>query len=141
MTNARRPQSPAFQRAGLIVRALHEDTVASATVSKTRSMKARPPLVVRPLFVSQETAFAVLGITPRKFREWIVPMCRGFVARVGKSALIPVDVAEGKLRSLAAAAEGLDAEDDSELEEDPPDDDEPQTVDAILHALGRRRAR
>ncbi len=68
-------------------------------------MKTRPPLVVRPLFVSQDTAFAVLGIAPRKFREVLVPMCRGFVVRVGKSALIPVDVAEDKLRSLAAGPE------------------------------------
>jgi hypothetical protein len=104
-------------------------------------MKTRPPLVVRPLFVSQDTAFAVLGIAPRKFREVLVPMCRGFVVRVGKSALIPVDVAEDKLRSLAAGPEGVDEEHDRELMEDTPDDEQPQTADAILHALGRRRAK
>jgi hypothetical protein len=102
-------------------------------------MKARPPLVVRPVFVSQETAFAVLGITPRKFREVLVPMCHGFVVRVGKSALIPVDVAEGKLCLLAVDGHAVDAEDGPGLTDEPPDDEQPQTVDAILHALGRRR--
>jgi hypothetical protein len=105
-------------------------------------MKARPALVVRPLFVSQETAFAVLGITPRKFRELLVPLCRGSVVRVGKSALIPADVAEGTLRSLAVGGIGGDAQDDPEPTNDrADDDDELQTADDILRALGRRRAR
>jgi hypothetical protein len=67
-------------------------------------------------------------------------MCHGFVVRVGKSALIPVDVAEGKLRSLAVDAHAGDAEDDPGLTREPPDEQQPETVDSILHALGRRRA-
>jgi len=114
--------------------------VTSSPDFKKRAMKPRPALVVRPLFVSQETAFAILGIAPRKFRELLVPMCRGFVVRVGKSALIPVDVAEGKLRSLAADAGAAEVDDDTEFNGDGRDDEQPQTVDAILHALGRRRA-
>jgi hypothetical protein len=66
-------------------------------------------------------------------------MCHGFVVRVGKSALIPVDVAEGKLRSLAVDGHAADGEDGPGLTHEPPDDEQPSTVDAILHALGRRR--
>lgn len=106
---------------------------------KKRPIKARPAFVVRPLFVSQETAFAVLGITPRRFREWLVPLCRDSVVRMGKTALIPADVAEEKLRGLTVDAGG-DATDDPDLVRNDPRQDELQTVDAILHALGRRRA-
>ncbi len=108
---------------------------------KKRAIKARPALVVRPIFVSQETAFAVLDITPRKFREWLVPLCRESVVRMGKSALIPADVAEGKLRGLAVKAAVGDVDDNPDPPQDEPTDgEELQTVDAILHALGRRRA-
>jgi hypothetical protein len=106
-----------------------------------RATKARPALVVRPIFVSQETAFAVLGITPRKFRELLVPMCQGFVVRMGKSVLIPADVAEGSLRSLSADAARGEADDSGhDANDEADDDDNLQTADDILHALGRRRA-
>lgn len=109
---------------------------------RKRTIKTRPPLVVRPLFVSQETAFAVLGITPRKFRELLVPLCSGSVVRVGKSALIPADVAEGTLRSLSADAASGEADDGPDAANDAAVDDEKvQTADDILRALGRRRAR
>ena len=105
-------------------------------------MKPRPTLLVRPLFVSQDNSFAILGITPRKFREVVVPMCRDAVVRIGKSALVPTDIAE---RRLCALASGRGAEDLGPAIEPANDrddnDDETQTVDEILRALGRQRER
>ena len=104
-------------------------------------MKARPALVVRPLFVSQETAFALLGISPRKFRDLLVPLCRDAVVRMGKSALIPVDVAEDTLRELAVGAKVGEGGEAEEAAPGPEDDDDVHTADDILRALGRRRVR
>jgi len=92
------------------------------------------------LFVSQETAFALLGITPRKFRDLLVPLCRSSVVRIGKSALIPVDVAEGTLRALGSTKLGSSVERDQDSAETQPLDDELDSADAVLYALGRRRA-
>jgi hypothetical protein len=106
------------------------------STSKRRHMRARPALIVRPLFVSQETAFAVLGITPRKFLESVVPMCTGFVVRVGRSALVPADVAEEALRGRATRTGSEDPELTTHLEDA---DGELQTADEILRVIGRKR--
>ena len=68
---------------------------------------------------------------------------RGSVVRIGKSALIPADVAEEKLHALARTSEELDLALDTALnhgsEEHESDVDfEPKTVSDILRAVGRR---
>ncbi len=114
--------------------------------AKKRRTAARPTISVRPLFVSQETAFVVLGITPRKFLDLVVPMCRDSVVRIGKSALIPADVAEGRLLALAARGASANpttatARGDGDGDGDGKNDDGEgaQTVDEILRRLGRQR--
>src|SRR5581483_8848840 len=42
-----------------------------------RPRKPRPPVVVRPSFVSQDSAPALLGLSARKFLEVLVPKCAG----------------------------------------------------------------
>jgi hypothetical protein len=97
-----------------------------------RLRKPRPPVTVRPSFVSQETAFAVLGLAPRKFLEVLVPRCRGDVVRVGRTVLLPLEVAEAALRSLADGT-------NSEAADDRDNDPEPASVDAVLASVGMQR--
>ncbi len=69
-------------------------------------------------------------------------MCRDSVVRIGKSALIPAEVAERRLCALASDRGGEDPALDSEPANARDDeDDEPQTADEILRALGRQRGR
>jgi hypothetical protein len=91
------------------------------------------------LFVSQETAFVMLGITSRKFREIVVPLCRGSVVRVGKSALIPADVAEERLKALADDSMEFAADPETHAAGDGRGTTEPQTLSEILRAVGRER--
>jgi hypothetical protein len=104
----------------------------------TRARTPRPPIVVRPSFVSQETAFAVLGLTPRKFLDVLVPRCRDEVVRVGRTVLVPTETAELALRSLtddhAASAPDLDP-----TSHDGDHEESPATVDAILASVGMHR--
>jgi hypothetical protein len=55
--------------------------VAAERNGSTRRLKSRPPIVVRPLFVSQDSAFALLGITARKFLELVAPRCERVTPR------------------------------------------------------------
>ncbi len=64
----------------------------------TRPRTPRPPIVLRPSFVSQETALTILGLTPRKFLDVLVPRCRREVVRVGRTVLVPTEAAELALR-------------------------------------------
>jgi hypothetical protein len=100
----------------------------------TRTFKSRPALVVRPSFVSQETAFLVLGVTPRKFLDWIVPLCPDDVIPLGRTMLLPIEVAEAKLRTLGRDG-GAGAEHGDN------DGGQPTTVDAVLASVGVRRRR
>jgi hypothetical protein len=101
-------------------------------MSASRTRKPRPDLVLRPSFVSQENAFAVLGLTPRKFLDEVVPLCHGSVARMGRTALVPIEVAEAVLRSLASASPDAEAGRDC-------DDGQPTSVDQVLASVGVRR--
>jgi hypothetical protein len=100
-----------------------------------RKIKPRPALVVRASYVSQETCFAVLGITARKFLDVIVPKCAG-VARLGRTAVVPLDEAE---RVLAAMALDEAPEADDRVEPDEDDDEQPTTADEVLRRLGKER--
>jgi hypothetical protein len=99
-----------------------------------RQRKPRSPVVVRPSFVSQDSAPALLGLSPRKFLEVLVPKCAGDVVRVGRTVLIPLDAVEGALRALSTGgeADGLNStrDDDSAI---------PTSVDAVLATVGMRR--
>jgi hypothetical protein len=89
-------------------------------------------MVVRPSFVSQDTAFAVLGLTPRKFLDLVVSRCRGDVVRVGRTVLLPIEAAEATLRSLAGDSPEVEAQRDD-------DDGQPVSVDQLLASVGMRR--
>jgi hypothetical protein len=97
-----------------------------------RQRKPRPPVVVRPSFVSQDSSPALPGLAPRKFLEVLVPKCAGDVVRVGRTVLIPLDVAEGALRALSTGG-------DSDTESTANDDMIPTSVDAVLASVGMRR--
>jgi hypothetical protein len=101
-------------------------------IRESRRRKPRPPLVVRPSFVSQDTAFAVLGLTPRKFLDLLVPRCRGDVVRVGRTVLVPLETAEAALRSMAGDGAHVDVQRDD-------DDGQPVSVDQVLASVGMRR--
>jgi len=101
-------------------------------VMTRRAREARPPLVVRPSFVSQETAYAILGIPPRKFLDVIVPTCAGTVIRVGRSVLITLEAAENALRQRSTRTDGHISEDDR-------DGAQATSVDAVLASVGVRR--
>jgi hypothetical protein len=95
--------------------------------------KPRSPVVVRPSFVSQDSSPALLGLSPRKFLDVLVPKCTGDVVRIGRTVLVPLDVAEGALRALSTG--GDDALDSSGDE----DGVTPVSVDAVLATIGMRR--
>jgi hypothetical protein len=99
---------------------------------ESRRRKPRPPLVVRPSFVSQDTSFAVLGLTPRKFLDLLVPRCGGEVVRIGRTVLVPLEVAEARLRCLAGDSAAVEAQLDDE-------DGQPASVDQVLASVGMRR--
>jgi hypothetical protein len=75
----------------------------------------------------------VLGLCPRKFLDVLVPRCAGDVVRVGRTVLIPLDVAEGALRALST---GGDDDTKSTANDDALT---PTSVDAVLATVGMRR--
>jgi len=99
-----------------------------------RPRKPRPPVVVRPSFVSQDSSPALLGLCRRKFLDVLVPKCACDVVRVGRTVLIPLDVAEAALRALSPGREdGTDSKADD-------DNVTPISVDAVLAKVGMRRS-
>ena len=90
--------------------------------------------MLRPSYVSQETAFAVLGLPPRKFLEVLVPRCRNAVVRVGRTVLLPIDAAEAALLSLADESATFADADEVNLGE------HPVSVDAVLASVNMRRS-
>ena len=99
-----------------------------------RRMKPRAPVVVRPLFVTQNNAFALLGVAPRKFLESIAPKCERST-RIGKTVLVPVDEAERVILELGEAFGEHDAHGADHAEEP-----QPETAAAVLRALGKELA-
>jgi hypothetical protein len=105
------------------------------TSGKSSARRAEAPLIVRASFVSQETCLAVLGIKTRKFLEVLVPLCGRNVIRVGRTVLVPIDVAEAALLDLAgeAVVEGrVELQDQFR---------QPGSVDEVLAHVGLRAAR
>ena len=98
-----------------------------------RQRKPRPPVVVRPSFVSQDSSPALLGLCARKFLDVLVPRCAGNVVRVGRTVLIPLEVAEGALRALSTGG------DDGTSSTAADDTVTPISVDAVLATVGMRR--
>lgn len=98
-----------------------------------RPLRPRPPLAIAPVFVTQKTSFAVLGIDERPFLEQVVPLCEGHVVSLGKLRAIPVDVVLERLRSKAAAGSTVPSPVTTA-------DDQPESADGVLKALGLRRA-
>jgi hypothetical protein len=83
--------------------------------------------------VSQETAFQVLGLPPRKFLDEVAPLCPDDVIRVGRTVLLPIDVAEAALRTLAGNSSAIvDAQRDR-------DEGQPTSVDDVLASVGAKR--
>jgi hypothetical protein len=98
-----------------------------------RPRKPSPPVVVRPSFVSQDSSPVLLGLCPRKFLDVLVPRCAGDVVRVGRTVLIPLDVAEGALRALSTGG-------DDDTDSTPNDTLTSTSVDAVLATVGMRRS-
>ena len=89
-------------------------------------------LIVTPVTVTDRTCAAVLGLEPRVYRELVVReripharLGRRIVARI-EDVLVAVD--------RLAGADAVDAPEADDV------DDQPETVDAVLAALGRERA-
>jgi hypothetical protein len=102
-------------------------------MTASRPRKPGPPVVVRPSFVSQDSSPALLGLSPRKFLEVIVPKCAGDVVRVGRTVLLPIEAAEAALRSLRAEASVT-------VQEDERGDEQPESVDAVLASVNMKRS-
>jgi hypothetical protein len=100
----------------------------------TRNLRPRPAVVLRPSYVSDATCFAILGITPRKFRERIVPRCER-VSRLGHTVAVELEEAERAMRALSSSPD----EEAIDLTRDDDEDDQPQTPDEFLARLGRER--
>jgi hypothetical protein len=93
---------------------------------RTQSDKASRFVPVRPTFVSQHTAPAVLGFkNARAYLEWIAAAGLRVVAR-GKDRLVLLDEAEAVL-----------LRDGPSTSESTPE--QPDTCDAVLRIIGRRR--
>jgi hypothetical protein len=94
-------------------------------------------VALRASFVSQETSLQLLGVDSRRYLELVVPLCKGAVVSLGKLRLVPLDDAEAALRRLAAN-DGASGEEGCDEERD---GGQPETVDAVLAALGRVRSK
>jgi len=103
-----------------------------------RQKLPRPQVAVAPLFISQETAYPLLGITPRKFLEIVVPRCAGHVIRLGKTVLVPTAVVETRLREMADRDAGSGP---LQTSDEALDDDQPTSVDDVLARIGKERTR
>lgn len=97
----------------------------------TRGNRSRKdPVAVRPVFVSQHTAPAVLGFkNERAFLEWIAVAGILVVAR-GKDRLVRLDDAEAALVRMASSPSS---------ESPPGTEDATVTVSSILRSVGYRQ--
>ncbi len=99
----------------------------------TRTIRQPDSIAVQAVVVTQENCASVLGIDPRRYLERIIPLCAGHVAQLGRLRAIPVSIVLQKLREIARTAAG------GELTPAVAADDELQSVDDVLRALGMRR--
>jgi hypothetical protein len=75
----------------------------------------------------------LLGLCARKFLDVLVPRCREDAIRVGRTILLPLDVAEAALRAIPASPQAPLEEAASEGV------DQPTSVEAVLASVGMRR--
>ncbi len=73
----------------------------------------------------------LLGLCARKFLEVVVPKCAGLVVRVGRTVLVPFEVAERTLLAMATEDGGCGV---PEID----DEGQPASVDALLASVGVR---
>lgn len=93
-----------------------------------RPKSTRPPSVVAPLLISQLNCESICGIDARRFLE-LLPRLSVTVAKIGKLRL--VDAERFRAQVLAAADDpALALRDDSHLQ--------PESVEEVLAAIGRR---
>lgn len=98
-----------------------------------RALAPKAVVPIAPAAVSQNTAEAVLGITERRYLEWLIPKCNAVTA-IGRLRVVLVEEA---LRVLRAHARDADA--GSAVPQNDDADDEPQDADDVLRRIGRRR--
>ncbi len=104
----------------------------------SRTLRSREPITTAPSHVSQLNCMPILGIDARRYlefiREYEVPH-----ACVGKLRVAELHVLRDRLRQLATSTT-LDVADDLDVQGIEPcnEDDQPETVDAVLAKLGRR---
>lgn len=101
-------------------------------MSTKRPTKRRDPVSAAPLSVSQLTALPLLGIDARRYLQLLaaheVPH-----AKLGKLRVAMLDDVRTILRELAAVPEGAQRDGNEEAPQ-------PETGDAVLAAMGLRRA-
>lgn len=94
-----------------------------------RQLRPKPPISIAPVLVSDETCFAVVGLTPRRFRELVDAHPQLPRIAHGRRLLVPASA----LLALAKPSE------DAAVACDEPEvDDGPRTVEEVI-AFARRR--
>ncbi len=96
-----------------------------------RRLAPKPRATAAPLTVSDQTAFDLLGLTERQFRDLL--RAHPAIPRtvIGRRVLVRADVLVAFLDRLATAAPAADAD---------PSSTPAVTVDGLLAELGRRSA-
>ena len=110
----------------------------SSIEPKRRKLRPREPVSAMPSFVSQLTSLPLLGIDDRRYRELLVDHPEVPRTRIGKLVLVELDAMRELLRRLAVEAPSGNAEAEPAGEDD--DDRRLDSPDAVLAAIGRRRA-
>lgn len=106
--------------------------------SQRRQTRPRAPIAVAPLTVSQLNIEAVTGINPRRFLEWLGANPSVPRTRVGKLVVVEAGALLTRLAELAAPT-GDSSDLAAVLDDQPDDDTDLASVDAVLKACGRRR--
>jgi len=100
-----------------------------------RALRPRPAVTVAPLAISTETCLQLGGLTDRKLRDLLVRYPDVPRSRVGHTLLLTPEAFAELLRRTRVAADGesIDVTSDD-------DSDQPETVGAVLAALGKEVA-
>lgn len=108
----------------------------------TRELRPREPIATVPSHVSQLNCTPILGIDPRRYLEFLRE-ARIPHARVGKLRIAELHVLRDRLQKLATSTRvdvaAVDDEQEYALVE--VDEEQPESVDAVLAKLGRRLVR